>query len=198
MIQLRDGRVFLHCPKTGGTFFRRTLKRLHVEHEVIADTDTVDEHAGVARAIELFGKDVRTFFFVRHPATWLQSYWCDRMANGWGGDFRIAHDCRDEDFNGFVAKVIVMHPGFVSALYDTYHRPYKSTFYKFERLHESVQSITGGLVPNIYDNSSSEQLKDRAVYQPKVFRAVKASEWKAMKDFDYGEILQYATDNSHI
>lgn len=73
------------------------------------------------------------FCFVRHPLKWYESYWKFCSALGWprwGEECDVAryhinaelNDCADDDFNGFVRKVVKKHPGYVTELYGRYTR----------------------------------------------------------------------------
>jgi len=123
MLQLDKSKlVFLHIPKTGGTFLRKALVTLGIPHTISPGGAPYEpyEHARMDEARHRYGKRVKCFMFVRHPLTWLQSYWADRMDKGWGGDLAISHDCQCPTFNGFVARVCLLHPGFVSELFHEY------------------------------------------------------------------------------
>lgn len=107
--------VFLHCPKTGGTFIRELVKRLD-----ITSISRQPIHGDLELARQRYGKQVQAFTILRHPAEWLRSYWADRMKGSWAGELPIAHECADLNFNGFASKVVTKFPGFVTELFTRY------------------------------------------------------------------------------
>lgn len=107
--------VFLHIPKTGGTWVRNVL-HASCKVEVVGYSHIHNW----AYARKKLPEGIQAFCFVRHPATWLQSYWADRQIVGWGGDLPIAHDCQSDDFNEFARNVETIHPGYVSELFGKY------------------------------------------------------------------------------
>lgn len=123
--------VFVHIPKTGGTWVRRVLRTTGLyEGDVARDHATPAELAAfpVATARPIF------FCFVRHPLTWYQSYWAYRMKNGWHRPspsenelplpirtILLDANCRADDFETFVRNCLARYPaGWVSHLFRHY------------------------------------------------------------------------------
>lgn len=123
--------VFVHVPKTGGTWVRQVLQAAGLvigqagrDHATPAELFRLD-HPLVTSAPLLFA-------FVRHPLAWYQSYWCYRMKHGWHrpspGDadapirtVTLDAHCRADDFPTFVANCLERYPqGWVSYLYERY------------------------------------------------------------------------------
>jgi hypothetical protein len=68
--------LFLHTPKTGGTFVRRVLKRqLDVKTREVGFKHCHKDLVGPLR----FREKPFTFTFVRHPVTWYRSYWLNKI-----------------------------------------------------------------------------------------------------------------------
>src|SRR3954452_19767180 len=64
--------LFVHCPKTGGSFVVKTLKntlKLNVRH--VGYKHSHKDLVGTLR----FRKHPYTFTLVRHPVSWYGSYW---------------------------------------------------------------------------------------------------------------------------
>lgn len=116
-------RVFLHVPKTGGTFVRQAIVALDLP--VCLTGPPWDGHQDYAAACEQFGVEgVEYFTVVRHPVAWYRSFWRERMRSGWGGNWPIGHPPFVADrFDEFVRNVCRDCPGFLSELYARYAAP---------------------------------------------------------------------------
>jgi hypothetical protein len=128
---LKNKAVFLHVPKTGGNWVIEIFKK----HDLF-EKEFKHKHsdAGRMHVVEknIFADKPFIFCFVRHPVTWMESwyrYQKKRKFKGWGktGNLyyhpcSIIDDCQDEDFNKFVSNIIDKVPGFVSNMYFQYTR----------------------------------------------------------------------------
>jgi hypothetical protein len=109
---LKDGSVFLHIPKTGGTWVRRVLKKMNL----------VDKEIGYFHSCST-GKFV--FTFVRNPFSWYESWFKYQESNGWK-NFENWHPCSilnglgSNNFETFLKNVLSHHPGFISNLFFSY------------------------------------------------------------------------------
>ena len=150
---LKSNALFLHIPKTAGTFVIRTLENLgliqaHVGREH-ANFSEVFWHDRLHHDDKVFRNLVRRrlgllpridpagfrFCFVREPLSWYISYW--RFMQGlewrrWGDDERnpyhwsplaMLNGLGSADFNAFMRNVNAARPGFVTELYGWYVRP---------------------------------------------------------------------------
>ena len=190
MLYLPDSNlVFLHIPRTGGTFIKGAIRQLGIRFEVIEKS-----HLPWLEAQEI--KPEADFFtFVRHPATWLQSYWGHRMTIGWGGDLTIAHEYQDDNFNRFTEKVETDYPGFIEELYTPYLKegmPIQVGY--FENLTEDLHRILESageqsdleLIESIRPiNVTPENLKVQVEYKPEVYSLVCDREKKIMERLGY-------------
>ena len=143
---LTGGQVFLHIPKTGGTWVTRALKHLG-----LVRCEFGHQHADMTRVLRYSafpnGKssdgvpnpspppDISSatfrFCFVRHPLAWYESWWSYMCEKGWP-HWGIPHDPNHwhpvmalnglgtADFNEFISRVIAVRPGFVTELYSRY------------------------------------------------------------------------------
>ena len=100
--------VYVHCPKTGGTWVRSVLQETGVTFEMIG------KHTH-CRHIPKEHKDKFKFVFVRHPLTWYQSYFAYKTVQGWSDDHLDRH-CRAPAFRQFLNKVLDVFPGYCSTV----------------------------------------------------------------------------------
>lgn len=138
-IILKNGAVFLHVPKTGGTWVASVLKdlglikkRISVKHA----TFLCGKRELYKFAVGEISKDKKiqpppfSFCFVRNPIDWYESwhrYVTDPIRKGrtFGSDIDIRYwhptailnNLVDEDFNTFVENVNKKRPGYVTELY---------------------------------------------------------------------------------
>ena len=181
--------AFIHLPRTGGTFLCNLLDSLEVDYERRHPI-----HGDLARIKDWKMRGLFFFTFVRHPASWLQSYWRHRMTIGWGGDLSISHDCIDEDFNGFAEKVATNFPGFVSELFSRYVGTCRVWVGKYETLVQDIPILFAALGIDTTEsivsqrpriNESSSELVQRSEYLPKVYDLVCESERGVIERFGY-------------
>lgn len=106
MALLTDKFLFLHIPKTGGSYVRKVTALLYINGiEKDLHHNCFPELLNHITSDELSGKTV--ILFIRHPLTWYQSRWAFRLSspNGWEGNgLDIA--CGSNDFNIFVNNCI--------------------------------------------------------------------------------------------
>lgn len=145
-VLLKNGAVFLHVPKTGGTWVTKVLYDLG-----LVEQEFGHQHADMVRVLHAYGFPVGKssmgcpnasishqieistykFCFVRHLLSWYESWWRymeEKEWIGWGklDDKNHWHPCMTlngmghSDFNMFVTNVLTAHPGFVTELYSRY------------------------------------------------------------------------------
>lgn len=168
-VLLRGGAVFLHIPKTGGSWVHQVLKdarlcRGSFDHKH-ADFDRVlanrwEQHgrALVGRLVDAVSAprvpDRRgfRFCFVRHPLRWYESYWKfmqGRDWNDWGAENSrakwhpnsVLNGLRDPDFNGFMRKVLRKRPGYASELLFAYTKSGIGFIGKNENLTHDLMAV---------------------------------------------------------
>lgn len=108
-------RVFLHVPKTGGTWVREVLNRIGVYTE-----DAGHQHDNYEQSKELRRRFLR-FTVLRNPWDWYASYWAHRCKEQWTPHWLLIDNaCRSYSFPSFLSMVVAYHPGFLTRLYDSY------------------------------------------------------------------------------
>jgi hypothetical protein len=109
---LTDKLVFIHVPKTGGTWITEALAStgvLLMPPDPLGD-QPYSEH-GHASLSDLDVGNRFTVAFVRHPLDWWRSYWGHRMRSGWINESGLDSEIASDDFNDFVERVLKYRPG---------------------------------------------------------------------------------------
>ena len=122
---LSTGAVFLHVPKTGGSWVAAVL-----EKEGLVKRWFPEKHASRIRLNKLepiyWPKRPPSFCFVRHPLAWYESwyrYQCQEQFQWMNWGYKPHHPCTpldglgDYNFNRFITNIIEVVPGFVSSMY---------------------------------------------------------------------------------
>jgi hypothetical protein len=150
-LQLKSGAIFLHIPKTGGTWIERVLKEQNLIARRFGHSHADMDRTRHLHAFESFeprlGKllnhwarerlfrrppaDPFYFCFVRHPLKWYESWfrWRNQLpGDPWAGvpqwhmTTALKGACRGT-FSAFIRSVIARRPGFVSEMYYSFTRP---------------------------------------------------------------------------
>jgi hypothetical protein len=129
--------MFIHVPKTGGTWVVDAIKAAGIESE-----SKFNKHATWyeiwcnPRQDNFDPTSIPVFAFVRHPFEWLRSYWRfregARIASGhgpvekWQPHYAAHHInqqvdyCAHWEFEVFLERVLERCPGYVSRMFDAY------------------------------------------------------------------------------
>jgi len=109
--------VFLHVPKTGGTWVTQAVQAAGVAalppSSAGARAARGDPHTSLG---ELSAGDRFSVAFVRHPLDWWRSYWGHRMRAGWLAESSLDRATASDDFNEFIMRVVEHCPGTVDGL----------------------------------------------------------------------------------
>jgi len=143
---LKPDALFLHVPKTGGSWIRKTLfdldlVRFGVGHKH-APLDRLRRlrhcyprayWAGTLKSGPGFQARLDrafAFYFVRHPASWYESYFLYMKTRGWPKNEGAGRDrfhpldplleLGIEEFDEFIRHVVERAPGFLTRLYGSY------------------------------------------------------------------------------
>jgi hypothetical protein len=109
--------VFVHVPRTGGTFIRDIIHRYGFRTEIINHS-----HDSLEIALDSAPEDVFSFTFIRHPITWYPSRFAYCVENNWPDDGpfpELFWHFRAEALGGFVRNVQRLFPaGYLLGLFD--------------------------------------------------------------------------------
>jgi len=174
----RDGRLalllkcdalFLHVPKTAGTWITAVLRDLDLVEARVASKHADMEHV-LRCARHLPGRYLEASFkvgpfwqrraraafkfcFVRHPLSWYESYWLFMHARGWNrwgvnrrGRRRWHPNAPldglgSDDFHRFVRNVLEARPGYVGEMYGWYATPGIDFIGRQERLASDLLQV---------------------------------------------------------
>jgi Sulfotransferase family len=121
--------LFLHIPKTGGTWIEEALKAAGV-----AATYSQSFNQDVTWRHHLLGQQTGKydfiFAFVRHPISWYESWWKFQTALRWV-EFepgvwhpqRTLEQCASDNFTEFIQLCLEREPAYVSRMYEWYIGP---------------------------------------------------------------------------
>jgi hypothetical protein len=105
--------LFLHAPKTGGTWVTVALEAVGISYERIWTRLGAGNRGHPTLLESATFTDRFTFAFVRHPLDLYRSFWADNMRVGWPPN-RPFYDLRSDHFPTYVDRILRQHPGFFS------------------------------------------------------------------------------------
>lgn len=104
--------VFVHVPKTGGSWMTQAVRAAGVPLSAPDPSGDPNYPAHVHADLQEAGAGDRfSVAFVRHPLDWWRSYWGHRMRAGWDPANALDVAAASEEFNEFVLNVIAQGEG---------------------------------------------------------------------------------------
>ena len=115
-----DRAIFLHIPKTGGTWVRNYFRETRMDHMVEELHENQRAHINGVALNNIIGhtEDLK-FCFVRHPLTWYRSYWTSKqlIPDRTGGYLDTIVDLPWIDF---LQHILKNHPGYLTGFFEGY------------------------------------------------------------------------------
>jgi hypothetical protein len=194
------GSVFLHIPKTGGTWFRQAAYEsgLRVE-QLNGQHGTIGRLINTKVVAEDYFNNRLVFSIVRHPLTWYQSRWCFRVKYGWHAEHPLDLNCASNDFCTFLERVLEFKPdGWVSWLYRIYNESPKHPIDFVARTENLVNDLVEWLqqqgedfdevILRNFQPLNDSKLDDRtsgywAKYTPELFDRIMVVEQEALSKY---------------
>ena len=136
-----DKAVFLHIPKTGGTWVTNYFRDSGMLREEIKVQHPLGKvYLAHANGLELQQSDLPKFCFVRHPLTWYRSYWQMKHFNVPDRSQGYIDTAVDQLFHEFIKTITTDRPGFLSEYFAEY-TDYCLHVGKQETLREDLNEI---------------------------------------------------------
>ena len=125
---IKSKSLFLHIPKTGGTWIEEALKAAAVEVENPgAIAEVTWRHSLLSHYRQSYGF---SFTFVRHPLDWYESWWKFQSSGSWPEHEpgvwhpqRVLGRCASNTFSEFINRCIEHEPAYVTRMYEWYIGP---------------------------------------------------------------------------
>ena len=194
-----SGALFLHIPKTGGSWVEHTLGQIGIE------IDPAETIPGVTYRHSLLPMIRRehplAFTFVRHPLSWYESWWKFQAGiwtvfePGVWHPQRVLERCQSDDFNEFIRLAIEHEPSYVSRMYEWFIGPPGHDFVQFvgrqENLAEDLIAVLMTLgyevdapaIRRIARANESQKRYGEPVWDPDLRRKVLELEASAIRRF---------------
>lgn len=182
--------VYLHVPKTAGSWMVACIQKAGLAKQVYDEL----AHAPLHRVKEVINDpSLKYWAFVRHPVTWWESYWRDRMTFGWNNG-PVNEDCRSEDYQTFMDNVLSNYQCWYSKWVESIvGRPGQIDHIgKFENVEKDfvdiLQAIGEELNPQVMNGVSRLRAGDKkfvAKTNPELRRRILQSEHRMAERFEY-------------
>ena len=187
-----DRAIFLHIPKTGGTWVTRYFRETNMSHNVEDLELAAHINGKVIRELRPNTEDL-CFCFVRHPLTWYRSYW--QMRNTLTPNDRhvpFIDSIVDLPFHQFIEAILDQHPNWLTQFFDDYIERCR-LIGKQENLRNDLDNILKLLnIPYDRDYLFSRPLQNvsnsNETYTYKLAKAIMEGEHRIIKEFNYNYI----------
>ncbi|MAH46489.1 hypothetical protein CMI37_11695 [Candidatus Pacearchaeota archaeon] len=123
MALLLKNSIFIHIPKTGGSWVRQATRRSGIVTNEIhyRNSEKKPEHWQHCTPADLNCEGRFTFCFVRHPLDWYASFWAYRKRLGLLTDHELDQIIHTYSFPKYIEIILDKYPsGYVSTMYKKY------------------------------------------------------------------------------
>ena len=191
-VRLKNGSVFLHIPKTGGTWVKQILVQLDLAERDPVRAEPLPKIFGGKHAVSEFNGFA--FCFIRHPLTWYESFFKYQTKIGWK-NYSKSHPMsplngtRSANFNDFINKCLKASPRYLSKMMEPFIE--RADFIgKQENLTEDLIKVLRRLNLNIDESyikkykMINRSLKTRFNWEPKLVKTMKDNEYAILRYYE--------------
>lgn len=162
----RSQALFLHIPKTGGTWIETALERSQVLTQRPPQRRDVSIRHALPQHIHVDPRHV--FAFVRHPLRWYESWW--KFQAGTWHRFepsvwhpqRCLEPCASDRFMEFVSSCAQQEPAYVTRMYEWYLGPAHSPRRVLVGRHENLADDLVRILEEIDEDFDEKALRSVA------------------------------------
>jgi len=179
--------IFLHIPKTGGTWLRNYFRETGMILEEIGLTHV----NGVGLTTHIKDSKDLIFCFVRHPLTWYRSYWQSKQEiPGRRGGY--LDTIVDLTFYEFLDNILTNQPGYLTEFYEGYTSN-SHLIGKQENLRVDLKNILDLLKIPYHENHLYKKVNENVVlsekkYTYEIAMAIMKAENKIIEKYNYNYI----------
>lgn len=213
--------MFIHIPKTGGTWIIAATKRAGLfKYKTKHKHPSLVEFRCINPKFDL--KQIKFFTFVRNPVTWWQSRWSDPFMRRqylnneqpekmpWIGNIRwlnyesqIQTQEQFEDFNTYIKWMLDRRPGFGGDYFRFMTNVSKLEVGKYEQITQDLVEILyrcgeefkkSDILETPKANESDPELKIRRLYKEENLRRLIEAEKRMMEQYGYSTKLEDYSD----
>lgn len=186
-----DRAIFLHIPKTGGTFVTNYFKETNMDHGVEDLAESAHINGLKLKELRPNTEDL-AFCFVRHPLTWYRSYWQMKQvevpARGGGWIDSLV----DLPFHDYLTEILKQTPGYLTRFFGGYTERCR-IIGKQENLREDLDNILRFLrIPYrreyIYRRVSDNVIPSTKKYSYELAMEIMRTESIVIRKYDYDYI----------